>query len=219
MKKIIYCVGSALLLAACGALKPAVVAPIAYYSWVAAEPSAKAVRTDANAALQTNETKNNARLLPTIIVNPPQAAAGFQSSKIVFFRQPFRMEYYSQSEWVAPPGRMLTPMLVQALNETGFFKAVVLTPSAAAADLRLITDIVKLQQNFFIGGALSQVSLTVRAHVMDEKTRQVLMFREFNVAVDSQSEDAAGGVMAASIAAQIMLKQLTKMASEVLVLR
>ena len=85
---------------------------------------------------------------PTLIVNPPHAAAGFDSPRIIYVREAHKLEYFAHSEWVDPPARMLAPLLVAAVENSGAFRAVVLTPSAAAGDLRLDTEIIRLQHEF-----------------------------------------------------------------------
>lgn len=142
----------------------------------------------------------------TLIVNPPHAAAGFDSGRIIYVRQAHKLEYFSHSEWVDPPARMLAPLLVGALTKSGAFRAVALSPSAAAGDLRLDTEIVRLQHEF--DSSPSRVRFTLRAYLVDVKTRQVLASREFNATVPAASEDPYGGVVAANLAVQSVLAAL-----------
>jgi len=142
----------------------------------------------------------------TLIVNPPHAAAGFDSGRIIYVRQAHKLEYFSHSEWVDPPARMLAPLLVGALTKSGAFRAVALSPSAAAGDLRLDTEIVRLQHEF--GSSPSRVRFTLRAYLVDVKTRHVLASREFDATVPAASEDPYGGVVAANLAVQATLAAL-----------
>jgi cholesterol transport system auxiliary component len=144
---------------------------------------------------------------PTMSVNPPRAMAGFDSRYIVYQRSPQQLERFARSEWVDTPARMLAPLLVSTLDRSGAFHAVVLTPSAAAGDLRLDTEIVRLQQDF--GAAASQVRLTLRATLVDSASRRVLQAREFDVAEPAASADTAGGVQAAQRAVLALMQQLT----------
>jgi cholesterol transport system auxiliary component len=186
---------SVLLASGCGALRPDAAPPPAFYSLdgTIASPSAAARPAAAAAA-------------PTLVVNPPHAAAGFDSSRIIYVRQLHKLEYFAHSEWVDPPARMLAPLLVAAVERTGAFRAVVLTPSAAAGDLRLDTEIVRLQHEF--GTLPSRVRFTLRATLVDALTRRVLGSREFEAAVPAGSEDPYGGVVAASLAVQTVLESL-----------
>ncbi len=149
---------------------------------------------------------------PTLIINPPSAAAGFDSSRIIYMRETHKLEYFAHSEWVDPPARMLTPLLVAAVENSGAFRAVVLTPSAAAGDLRLDTEIIRPQHEFQTQP--SRVRFTLRAYLVDDKTRRVLAWREFDAVVPATSEDPYGGVVAANRAVQTVLENLSAFCAE-----
>ena len=148
----------------------------------------------------------------TLIVNPPHAASGFDSQRILYVRTDHQLEYFAHSEWVDTPARMLAPLIVSALERSGAFRAVVLTPSAAAGDLRLDSEIVRLQHEF--GGQPSRVRFTLRAYLVDNSTRRVLAWREFDATESSASEDPYGGVIAANRAVQKVLQQLADFCAE-----
>jgi len=143
---------------------------------------------------------------PTLIINPPHAAAGFDSSRIIYVRETHKLEYFSRNEWVDTPARMLAPLIVAAVENSGTFRAVVLTPSAATGDLRLDTEIVRLQHDF--GSQPSRVRFTLRAYIVDNTTRRVLASREFDETVAAASRDPYGGVVAANRAVQVVLEHL-----------
>ncbi len=148
----------------------------------------------------------------TLIVNPPHAASGFDSQRILYVRTDHQLEYFAHSEWVDTPARMLAPLIVSAVERSGAFRAVVLTPSAAAGDLRLDSEIVRLQHEF--GGQPSRVRFTLRAYLVDNSTRRVLAWREFDATESSVSEDPYGGVIAANRAVQKVLQQLADFCAE-----
>lgn len=190
---------SAFMLSACTALQPTTTVPPTFYSldtghpvWVAPPLPAQAPRSSAAGK--------------TLVVNPPHAAAGFDSQRIIYIREPHKLEYFAHSEWVDPPARMLANLLVHALRTRGAFKAVVLTPSAAKGDLRLETEIVRLQHDFTLQP--SQVRFTLRAYLVDEKSRRVIAQREFNGYANAASNDPYGGVQAANTAVQEVLAAL-----------
>jgi len=144
----------------------------------------------------------------TLIVNPPHAASGFDSQRILYVRTDHQLEYFAHSEWVDTPARMLAPLIVSAVERSGAYRAVVLTPSAAAGDLRLDSEIVRLQHEF--GSQPSRVRFTLRAYLVDNSTRRVLAWREFDITESSLSEDPYGGVIAANRAVQKVLQQLAE---------
>jgi cholesterol transport system auxiliary component len=151
---------------------------------------------------------------PTLIVNQPHAAAGFDSPRIIYLRQAHKLDYFAHNEWVDPPARMLGPLLVTAIERSAAFRAVVLTPAAASGELRLDTEILRLQHEF--QAAPSQVRFTLRAYLVEEKTRRVLAWREFEALTPASSEDPYGGVMAANQAVQAVLKELSEFCAQAL---
>jgi cholesterol transport system auxiliary component len=192
---------SLMAVCACSALRPAAAPPAAFYrleGTVGAGPAALPARTAAAA--------------PTLMINPPHAAAGFDSPRIIFVREAHKLEYFAHSEWIDPPSRMLAPLLVAAVENSGAFRAVVLTPSAATGDLRLDTEIIRLQHEF--GTQPSRVRFTLRAYLVEDKTRRVLAWREFDTAVPAASEDPYGGVVAANRAVRTVLEDLSAFCAE-----
>jgi len=184
-------------LCACSGLRPAATVHPAFYALDGAPGTAP---LPAKAAA------------PTLIVNPPHAAAGFDSQRIIYVRENHKLEYFANSEWIDPPARMLGPLLVSAIENTGAFRAVVLTPGAATGDLRLDTEIIRLQHEF--QSSPSRVRFTLRAYLVDDKTRRVLAWREFDAAVAATSEEPYGGVIAANRAVQSVLTSLSQFCAE-----
>lgn len=186
-----------LTLCACGTLGPTPSAPPTVYSLDgAADTAPRATRQAA----------------PTLIVSAPRAAAGYASARIAYVRAAHQLEYYAHSEWIAPPAQMIAPLIVAALEAGGNFRAVVLAPSAAAGDLRLDSELVRLQHDLL--SAPSRVRLTLRAYLLDNTTRTVIAWREFDENVAVTSEGPYGAVIAANRALQATLQQLAAFAAE-----
>jgi len=152
------------------------------------------------------------RAAPTLIVNPPSAASGFDSIHIIYARGSHVHEYFSHSEWADTPAHMLAPLIVAAIENVGAFRAVVLGPGVAAGDLRLDTEIMQLEQDFV--DQPSRVRFTLRAYIVDDATRRVIAWRQFDETVAAASEDPYGGVVAANRAVQIVLEKLASFCAE-----
>ncbi|MDP4076381.1 ABC-type transport auxiliary lipoprotein family protein [Acidovorax sp. A1169] len=145
---------------------------------------------------------------PTLIINPTHSAPGFDTQHIVYVRVTHQLEHFARSDWIDTPARMLAPLIVSAINSAGSFRAVVPATSGIAGDLRLDTEVVRLQQEF--GVLPSRVRFTLRATLVDNATRQIISWREFDETIDSQSEDPYGGVIAANRAVKLVLEQLAR---------
>lgn len=182
------------LASGCSALKTAATPPPAFY---ALDQVNTASRT-------TNALSPTA---PTLIVSPPYAAPGFDSPRILYTRTDHQLEYFAHSEWVDTPARMLAPLVVAAIENSGSFRAVLMTPSPALGELRLDSEILRLEQDFT--SQPSQVRFTLRAVIVDNKTRQVLAWREFDERVVA-ADDPYSGVIAANRAVQNALEKLAE---------
>ncbi len=146
-----------------------------------------------------------------LLVAEPQAAAGFDTPRIAYTKTPFALEYYTQSNWVDTPARMLAPLLVDAMERSKGFDVVLPLPTSVNGDVRLETNIIRLQQEFR-PNLPSQVKLTVRAKLIDIPTNHVLGTQLFEVVEPAPSEDAYGGVQAANKAVQRLLGELQEFA-------
>jgi cholesterol transport system auxiliary component len=189
-----------LLLGACGGLLPKATSPPAFYALDGA-----AVPAPAGAAAATPRLP--ALGGPTLLVLPPHASAGYDSAHIIYTRRPHQIEHFAHSEWVETPARMLAPLIVTALQGSGAFQVVALSPSPIGGDLTLDTEILRLQQEFAEVGA-SQVRFTLRAYLVDKRSHKLLAWREFDQSVAAASDDPEGGVAAANRAVRTVLEQL-----------
>ncbi len=192
---------ASLLLAGCSALKPEASPPPPAFSSLDAPGS--------SAAPAPRAQRNTGH---TVVVQAPHAAAGYDSQKIIYLRQPHKLEYFAHSEWVDPPARMLAPMIVAALEASGAFRAVVSAPGSASGDLRLETEVLLLQHDFT--SSPSQVRFALRAYLAEEGTRRVVATRDFEAAQPSPGEDPYGGVQAANTAARVVLQKLAEFCAE-----
>ncbi len=158
--------------------------------------------------LDARPAQKPARALQDVVlaVSVPRARAGYDTAQMAFVRAPYEVEYFAKSRWADTPSRMLAPLLVQALEQAGGFRAVVQAPNAVPADLRLDTELVRLQQNF--ATRPPQVELALRAQLVDVRSRRVLATAEFEEIEPATREDAYGGVVAANRALQRILVRL-----------
>ena len=190
------------LVCGCGAMGPVLTPHPNFYSLAGARNTPTPAPVPARAAVTA----------PTLIVSPPHAAAGFDSQRIMYVRHADKLEYFAHNEWVDTPARMLAPLIVAAVERSGAFRAVVQTPSPAAGEMRLDTEILGLQHEFL--SAPSRVRFTLRAYLVESVTRRVIASREFEAAVPAASEDPYGGVVAANRAVQTVLENLSHFCAE-----
>jgi cholesterol transport system auxiliary component len=178
-----------ILVAGCAALQPAPV------------PGPDSHLLQATAAIKAAPAKRDL----VLEVSAPRAWPGFDTPQMAYVQKPYQLDYFANSRWAEAPARMLGPLLAQALERTGGFRAVVQTPSAVPADLRVAGELVRLQQDFTTRP--SRVELTLRIELLDVRARRVLATRVFDETETAPSDDAYGGVIAANAALQRVLAQ------------
>jgi cholesterol transport system auxiliary component len=123
---------------------------------------------------------------PTLVISPVRAASGFDSQRIIYVREPHKLEYFARSEWIDTPARMLGPLLVASITHTGAFKAVVMTPGSASGELRLTPSVRLLSPN------PTQPCAVRCARIW--WSRKVLAWREFDgEAAATRDDPYAGG--------------------------
>ena len=143
---------------------------------------------------------------PVLAVTVPKARAGFATAQMAYAREPHTLDYYAKNRWVDTPARMLAPLLLEALEQSGVFRAVVQSPGAVAADLRLDTELIRLQQDFTTQP--SRTRLTLRAQLIEVKSNLILATKEFDEPEAAASDNARGGAGAANRALLRVLAQL-----------
>jgi len=181
-----------MLLAGCAALQPAQVETPNLYV-LEAKPLAKAARAKHDLVLE---------------VGGPHASPGFDTAQMIYVKRPYELDHFAANQWADTPSRMLAPLLVQALEQTGSFKAVVEAPGIVPADVRVDVELVRLQQNF--AARPSRVELTLRLQLTDVRAKRVLATRTIDESENAPSDDPYGGVIAANLALQRVLEQVAE---------
>lgn len=157
---------------------------------------------DARATINKSPIKRDL----VLAISMPRARPGFDTSQMAYLRKAHELNYFVTNRWADTPARMLDSLLVQALEQTTSFRAVVQAPSSVPANIRLDTELIRIQQNFETQP--SKLQLTIRAQLIDVANKRVLAVKVFDDTENATSEDAYGGVMAANLALQRVLDQL-----------
>ncbi len=142
-----------------------------------------------------------------LAVSPPRARAGYDTHRMVWVRQAHGRELFARNRWADTPARMLAPLLIQSLQHSGTFQAIVPVSSSVSANWRLDTEVIRLQHDFSVKP--SRVQLTFGVQLVDLATRRVIASTEFEEVEPAASEDAYGGVLATNRALQRLLIRVT----------
>lgn len=178
----------------------------------AAQPTLLALDDAALVSPPVTAAAQAARVGATLIVEVPRAAPGYDTRNIAYLRRAHEIEYFAMHQWADTPAHMLAPLIVRALQRSQTFRAVAMAPTSASGELRLETELVRLQQDFT--QQPSRVRLTLRALLIDSATRRVLAGREFDLSNVAASDDPYAGAAAANQAVQQVLAQLVAFCAE-----
>ena len=150
--------------------------------------------------------------IPLVLtVSPPRAAPGYDTVRMAFVRQPYMLEYFAKNRWAETPAKMLSPLLVLALDLRTGFKAVTSADSMVKGDMRLDTEIALLQQEFTTSP--SRLHMKLRVQLVEQTTYRVLATQVFDVVEAAPTDDPYGGVIAANRMLPRLLSQIADFAA------
>jgi len=145
---------------------------------------------------------------PVLLIARPRAHGAYDTERIAYMQQQYGLRYYVRSRWADTPARMLAPLLAEALNASGHYRALYGGSGQLAADLRLDTELLRFHQDFT--RQPSEMHITLRAQLVDLDAQRVMATRLFDIREPSTSEDTYGGVLAANRALARLLGELAE---------
>jgi cholesterol transport system auxiliary component len=125
---------------------------------------------------------------------------------MAYIQRPYEIGYYATHQWAETPPRMLHPLLVRALEQTGAWRAVTPMPTSVRGDYRLDLDQMVLVQEFL--QRPSRILVSLRAQLVTLPSYQVIGVRRFESSQPAPTDDAYGGAVGANKAVQALLKDL-----------
>jgi len=164
---------------------------------LAAKPIARAARPQQDLVLE---------------VSTPSSWPGFDTSAMAYVERAYELNYFAANRWADTPARMLGPLLAQALDQSGVFKAIVRTPTPVRPDLRLDTELIRLEQDFTTRP--SRAEIVLRIQLIDIRGKRVIASKMLDEVETSPTDDAYGGVTATNVALQRILQQAVDFCSD-----
>lgn len=146
-------------------------------------------------AYSGKKVSNNKRSI-SLWVTTPEAVAGYQTEQMIYMDKPFQLSAFVKNAWANPPADMIYPLMIQSLQETNFFHAVMSSAYSQGADYRLDTQLLKLKQNFL--KRPSVLELSVKVVLTRVENNQVIASKIIQEEVRCPADTPYGGVMAAN---------------------
>ena len=98
--------------------------------------------------LTAYSTQSLSHTSSTIFVSVPEAVEDYQSADMQYTLNTYSLKSYSNNAWTAPPAKMLYPLIIESLQSSRYFKAVISGYWANTADYRLDTQLIEFKQDF-----------------------------------------------------------------------
>lgn len=141
-----------------------------------------------------------------LLVTKPEIRPIYNTTLMAYTIKPYQISYYSLNQWAETPDEMLQPLLVQTMQDTHHFKAVVTPPYNGLYNYELNTEILSLLQDYTCGMPI--LRMTVRARIIGTTTNRVIATRQFSVIQPLPQRSPYGGVYAANAATVKILQRL-----------
>lgn len=155
--------------------------------------------------IETNQYKLNAytvkrhaerRSQRTILITETDAASAYQSKQMLYMKQSFAINSFAHHAWISPPAEMIFPLIIQSVQSSGYFRAVIGKSTEEPTDFRLNTELIELEQNFLQKPSTLQLSL--KADLADIRDSRIIASKVFRYTVRCPYDTPYGGVIAAN---------------------
>lgn len=180
-------------LSACGLLSPVKTPPESVYTIAALKPAG---------------SNQKAKTQQSILVSLPVANPGYQTTAMRYMMTPYKLQSFVYSRWVASPSNMMAPVLVQALWNQHYFKAVVSAPFAGITTYRLDTQLIRFDQSFML--PTSQLNVVMQASLMNTNSNTIVASKRFVAVVNAPGNNPYAGVRAANAAVSGLSQQIAR---------
>jgi cholesterol transport system auxiliary component len=134
------------------------------------------------------------RLGGQVMVAAPSAIRALDTERILVSSPGGRISYFSDAAWSDRLPRLVHSRLVEALQDSGAFRAVLTTQDRVDGDFAIATEIRAFQLDVDNGNTAATVKIF--AKILDERRGKVLATREFSARVPAGKDDAAASVAA-----------------------
>lgn len=146
----------------------------------------------------------------TLLVSEPESSPVFNSRQMAYSNRPYQIAYFAKNHWAESPAKMLQQLIVQSIQNTHYYKAILTPPSVGQFDYVLSTQLLEFQQDFTHNPSVVHISL--RTQLIQTSTYRVLAAKQFSVTQPTKCNTPYSGVVAANIATARLLKQVTEFA-------
>lgn len=136
----------------------------------------------------------SSRVARQVTVSPPTAIRALDTDRIMVSASGGRISYYGDSAWSDRLPRLVQSRLVEAMQDSGAFKAVLTAQDRVDGDFAVATEIRSFQLDVEAGSSAATVAIFCK--IVDERQGRVIATREFSARTSAPKDDAAAAVAA-----------------------
>lgn len=124
----------------------------------------------------------------TLAVGEPNASTALDSNRIAVRPEPSRLQVYAGAIWSDHAPALVQSALVDALGDSGRFRAVVRPTDSVAADLLLRLDLTHFEAIYADDAKRPTVVIELQATLVEQRSQRVLASRRFRNEQPSERE-------------------------------
>jgi cholesterol transport system auxiliary component len=136
----------------------------------------------------------SSRLGRQVTVSAPTAIRALDTDRIMVSASGGRISYYGDSAWSDRLPRLLQSRIVEAMQDSGAFKAVLTSQDRVDGDFAVATEIRAFQLDVDNGSSSANVAIFCK--IVDERHGRVIATREFSARTPAPRDDPAAAVAA-----------------------
>jgi cholesterol transport system auxiliary component len=125
-----------------------------------------------------------------LVVEPPVAAAGYNTNRIALQRTPLSLDYYARASWTDSAPAMVQTLIIESFENTGKIVGVSRESVQLRPDYILKTELREFQAEYFPDAGAPLVRVRVTALIVRMPERTIIASQSFE-----RTERAAGGDM------------------------
>jgi cholesterol transport system auxiliary component len=107
----------------------------------------------------------------TLLVLLPETSPIYDTTRMAYSERSYQLAFFRDNEWGGTPAQMIQPLLVQTLQQTGFFRAILSPPESGSSSYALRTQILELVQDHTVTPPVLRLAL--RLQLFDASGRPV----------------------------------------------
>ncbi len=143
----------------------------------------------------------------TLLVTTPETNAMYNNNQIAYTQNPYQISYYAKSYWADTPANMIQQLMIQTLQNTHFYHAIIPQANMGRYDYILNSQLLELEQDFLVSPTRERFKFSIQ--LVRAADNHVMATKQFSVSIPTHQNNAYGAVIAANKAVSIGLLQMT----------